>query len=103
MQQAQLRKDPLAVARLYTSEKIKTRPSGYPEPVETHPSKARKVRPLDYLSGDERRIAAELEHGGIGAILVRRTVANKPTPSRWWWSWDACAYQVWLFDRRPEA
>lgn len=100
MQQAQLRRDPIATGRLGSLSRLKARPSEFPEPEDRAPRKACKVRPLDHLSRDERRAAACLEHGGREAEIVRKS-ARGPA-RRWWWEPDACAYQVWLFDHRPE-
>jgi hypothetical protein len=62
----------------------------------TGPARGQKVRPLDYLSWEERHAAALLEKGGFRADYVR-------TGGYWGDPPDAYRYQTWLYDNRLES
>lgn len=73
----------------------RVRPSSFPEPAGLARGRARKVRPLDYLSSDERWAAAWLEKGGYLAEAVRSSEFIWRHRER-----EAALYQIWLFDHR---
>jgi hypothetical protein len=101
MQSGSARFDPFARPYEKGSD-VKVRPSLFPEPQQAPGRHAKKVRPLDFLSSLERWAVSYLDKGGGEPGHARAIAVGK---SSWLYrpgEVDAFAYQVWLFDHRPQ-